>query len=356
MFGFDYRAARCTWTVVATLILLAIIYRARQTLFVFVLALLFAYLLWPLVDYLDQLLPGRSRTPALVIVYSLLIVVLLILGTEIGSHAAREANGLAGTIPEFIARMRHPAAHGMLMRAGSLGNLTVWASSLLSKYSKNIVSLLPKAGLKLLSVGESLIFLVLVPILSFFFLKDGRAMRNSALSLIGNGDASRRDLLEGLARDLNVLLVQYMRALVILAGIAFAAYGLFLALMRVHYAILLAALSGPLEFIPVVGPVVAFVIIMLVSGLSGSNHLIWIAILLIGFRIVQDYFIAPRIMSKQMEIHPLLVIFGVLAGGEVAGIAGAFLSVPVLATLHIVYLHLVRRRIQIPDSDLVWKI
>lgn len=353
MLGFDERAARCTWTVVAILILAAVIYRIRDTLFLLVVALLFAYLLWPLVNYLDKRLPGRSRTPALAIVYSLLIAVLLVLGIEIGTHVAREANALAAKIPDFLAQIRQPPAHSAAPKAGSLSNLTRWAGSLLTKYSKNIVALLPKAGLQVLSLAGDLISFVLVPILSFFFLKDGRAMRKSLLGFIGSGH--RRGRLEDLARDLDVLLAQYMRALVILAAVAFGVYGLLLALMKVRYALLLAAIAGPLEFIPMVGPFVAFVFIMAVSAFTGSHHLVLIAIFLVIFRLFQDYFISPRIMSEQMALHPLLVILGVLAGGEFAGVAGAFLSVPVLATLRIVYLHLARRRIQTPDSKLPLK-
>ncbi len=61
MLGLDYRAARFTWTVVSILLLLELIYLIRETLFIFAVALLFAYLLWPLVKFLDQRAPGRSK-------------------------------------------------------------------------------------------------------------------------------------------------------------------------------------------------------------------------------------------------------------------------------------------------------
>lgn len=355
MLGIDPRAARTTWTVVATLILLWIIYQIRQTIFLFVVALLFAYLLWPLVDYLDKRLPGRSRTPALVIVYSLLIAALVILGIEVGSRVVREANALAVKIPDFLTALRKPATHGALSPSTPGRNLAVWAGSLAANYAKNIAALLPQAGLKVLSLAKDLIFVILVPVLAFFFLKEGRAMRTPVLTLLGSGHPERQELLESVARDLDVLLGRYMRALVTLAAIAFCAYGLFLALMKVHYAILLAAIAGPLEFIPVVGPFVAFVVIMVIAGLTAPHRLIWIFLFLIIFRLFQDYFTSPRIMSKQVELHPLLVILGVLAGGEIAGVAGAFLSVPVMATLRVVYRHLMRRQIQIPDSSSIFK-
>lgn len=355
MLGIDSRAARITWTVIVTLIFLWIVYQVRQTIFLFIVALLFAYLLWPLVDYLDKRLPGRSRTPALVIVYSLLITALVILGIEIGSRAIQQANTLANKIPEFLAYLQKPAAHGHAADMKPGRSLAEWAGPLVANYLKNLASLLPQAGLKILSLAKDLIFIILVPVLAFFFLKEGRSMRTPVLRLLGSGHPARQELLESVARDLDVLLGRYMRALVILVAIAFCAYGLFLALMKVHYAILLAAIAGPLEFIPVVGPFVAFVIIMVVGGLTAPHRLIWILLFLIIFRLFQDYFMSPRIMSKQVKLHPLLVILGVLAGGEIAGVAGAFLSVPVMATLRVIYIHLMRRQIQIPESTVVFK-
>ncbi len=71
--GLDRRAASYTWTVLFILLLVTVVYRVREILFVFALALLFSYLLRPLVYYLDRRLPGRSRAPALVIVYVSLV-------------------------------------------------------------------------------------------------------------------------------------------------------------------------------------------------------------------------------------------------------------------------------------------
>jgi predicted PurR-regulated permease PerM len=85
------------------------------------------------------------------------------------------------------------------------------------------------------------------------------------------------------------------------------------------------------------------VIVLLVAGLSGSHHLLWIFVFLVAFRFFQDYVVSPHLLSAGMKLHPLLIIFGVLAGGSIAGVAGSFLSVPVLATLRIVYRQLLTK-------------
>ena len=134
-----------------------------------------------------------------------------------------------------------------------------------------------------------------------------------------------------------MLLAQYMRALVLLGVVASVSYGLFFSLAGVPFGILLAAVAFPLEFIPIVGPLAENTIVLLVVGLSGSHHLLPVFVFLLAFRFLQDYVVSPQLLSTGMKLHPLLVVFGVLAGGSIAGVAGCFLSVPVLATLRIVY-------------------
>jgi predicted PurR-regulated permease PerM len=92
-----------------------------------------------------------------------------------------------------------------------------------------------------------------------------------------------------------------------------------------------------LEFIPLVGPLSAAVIIIAVSVVSGYAHVLWVVIFLGLYRLFQDYVLSPKLMSKGVELHPLMIIFGVFAGGEIGGVAGIFLSVPVLALVRLLY-------------------
>jgi len=345
MLGFDRRAARVTWTAACVLLLLIIVYLLRKTLFVFIVALLFAYLLTPLVDFLDRILPtSRTRTPALAIAYVIVIGILAGGAVVLGSRIVDQANSLIARAPEIIERAKQrspaptPAQPVHSIKYQILSNVQYQ----IQRHANDIVSFLPKAGLKVLTYASDLIFIVVVPILSFFFLKDGRRIRTEILESLGEGP--RRDLFEDLAADINLMLIQYMRALLILCTATFVFFSIFLTLIGVPYSILLAAIAFPLEFIPLVGPLTAAVAILLVAAVSGYPHLLWIAVFLGMYRIFQDYVLAPRLMSAGMELHPLWVIFGVFAGGEIAGIPGTFLSVPVLAMLRVFYRRLQKAR------------
>jgi predicted PurR-regulated permease PerM len=340
--GLDRRAASYTWTVLFILLLLAVVYLIRETLFVFALALLFSYLLWPLVHYLDRLLTGRSRMPALTIVYLSLVGLLIIIGIAVGSRVVLQANALAMRIPELLSRLEKPVE---LIASPSLPTFKEAVISTLQKqlveHSRDLLSLLPNVALAFLSHAGSVIYIVLVPILGFFFLKDGPEFLNSILEMFAEG--SRRDEIRDIAADVHLLLAQYMRALVLLAAAAFVAYGSFFSLIGVPYGILLATIAFLLEFIPLLGPLVAAVAILMVAGLSGFHHLLWILVFLVVFRVFQDYVLSPHLLSKGAKLQPVVVIFGILAGAQIAGIPGSFLAVPILATLRIVYRQLKKK-------------
>jgi predicted PurR-regulated permease PerM len=164
-------------------------------------------------------------------------------------------------------------------------------------------------------------------------LKDGRGILYAFLAMLHGGSSRARA--ERTLAEIHVLLLQYMRSLLILCCTAFTVFGVVLTLIGVQNALLLASIAFFCEFVPLVGPIAESVIILAVSALTGYPHMWWLAAFLGAFRLVQDYGIWPRLMSQGIELHPLWVIFGVFAGGQIGGVAGVFFSVPVLALAHL---------------------
>src|SRR4026207_2072653 len=176
MLGLDPRAARNTWTAAVVLLLLVAIYLIRETVFVFILALLFAYLLSPLVDFLDRVMPtSRTRTPALGIACPLRVGVLVVAGIALGTRVVEQANALLARLPELMGKVTPDAPVPSVPPPQTiLSTLFSNIQAQVRQHANDIITYLPKAGLKALSIAGNLIFVVVVPILSFFFLKDGR--------------------------------------------------------------------------------------------------------------------------------------------------------------------------------------
>ena len=333
----DPKAARVTWTVFVFALAIALLYLLRDVILLFILSLFFAYLIWPLVTLVQRLLlGGRRRTVAIVVVYVVLVLALVGIGAAVGPRLSDEVTALTQKIPAMSQQLQSGEFLGNLL--GRYG----WGSELIGQidhtvrsHAQEFIGYAQHALTGALKWLAGAWVVILIPIFAFFLLKDGDRALEHTNDLIES--RRQREVWRGIAEDVHRLLAEYVRALVVLAIITFVVWsGVFLT-AGVPYAFVLAAVGGALEFIPLVGPLSAGVIVVSVALFSGYPHP-W---LLLGFvllwRGIQDYVSSPLVMGRGIEIHPALVIFGVIAGGEVAGPAGMFLSVPVIAALRIVW-------------------
>jgi predicted PurR-regulated permease PerM len=342
MFELDGRVLRAVWTAFVFLLIVALIYLARGTIVIFTLAIFLAHLIAPLVDRVQRLIPRRiSRNVALAIVYLVLVGVAVAILIPVGAKIGEQASALALRLPDAL-------RSDPLSRFPLPGWLEEWRPRLTDFLAEQTVGLddrvlplLKAVGPGILSGLGNVVAAVLIPILSFFFLKDGRLMRNALVECV---QTQRQSLADEILDDLHLLVAQYIRALVLLAMATFVFYSVALSALGVPYAVFLAGIAGMLELIPFVGPLTAGVIAILVAALSGYPHLLWILVFMIVYRLFQDYVLSPYLLSSSIEIHPLLVLFGVLAGEQVAGVPGMFFSVPVIAALRIIAVRIRRQQ------------
>lgn len=320
-------------------LLLVIIYYIRTVLLVFVLAILFAYLLAPAVDLVGKWFPRPVPRPyALAIVYTIFIGVLILAGVLLGNRVAEEATTLAQGFPKLEKTLEQRLAEpGPVWIQPFKGYLLSQLRDRAQSFSTVLVPVVEKAAEHVLSVLSSLLFVVLIPILSFFLLKDGKSLLKAALEAV---EEDRRAMWQDIANDVHVMLGQFIRALVLLSIATFIFYSAFFSIMGMPYAVLLASVAGALEFIPMFGPLTAAITIVLVAAFTGYSHVFAIVAFLAAYRVFQDYILNPHLMSSGGALHPMLVIFGALAGEALAGVPGMFLSVPILATLRVVFVRI----------------
>ena len=275
--------------------------------------------------------PPRGRIQAIGAVYFILIALLVGLGLLIGPRIAAEGRSLAKSLPSLVDKM----GSGQLVsrvgeKRGWSGAGQAQIQSFLVAHRANILGYGKVVGEKIAEPAKHIWWLIIIPILSVFFLKDGRSITDG-MSDWGR-DPENRSAFRGIISDVHVMLTSYLRAQLILASLTLVSYTLFLSVMRVPYAFILGPLAGICEFIPVVGPAVVVIAVFVIAVLTSSPHLIWLVLFLGGWRLLQDYVSAPKIMGESLEISPLLQIFAVLAGGEIGGglseLSSLFLSLP----------------------------
>ena len=330
----DPKTARVLGTALIFAAVLAFLHGASETLTLFLFAILFAYFVEPLVARLERPLRGRGK--AIAAVYFFLIAVLFGVGFLVGPAIEDESRSLAASLPSLLDRI----GSGQLV--SQIGQSHGWSEvrqqqiqSFLVEHRADLLGYGRAIGEKLASPAKHIWWLILIPILSLFFLKNAAAIAQGVIDI---GDAPyERKTLRGIVEDVNVMLGSYIRAEIILASLTLVAYTVVLSILRVPYALILGPLAGIFEFIPVVGPAVAALSVFAIAILTGYSHVLWLLLFLGAWRLIQDYVNGPRIMGKSLEISPLVQIFGVLSGGEIGGVVGALISVPVIATLRIMW-------------------
>ena len=331
----DGRTTRVLFTVFVFAVGFGFLYVARRTLIAFLFAVFFAYLVDPAVSRVEKWTKGRPS--AIAVIYFLIVLLLLTFFFFVGPKIGHETQKLTESLPALLERV---TSGQIAEQIGAEHGLSVATrrqlSEFLTSHRSDLLQLAQRAGLRVAELAQQSWLLIVVPILAGFFLKDGRVFSQVALSFAHT--KPQREFLQGVISDMNQMLADFIRAQLTLAALSWIAYASFLGLiMHVPFALMLGTAGGILEFIPVVGPLVAAFLILGVALLTGYPHWAILLIFLIVWRIVQDYFVSPRVMGKNMELHPLAAIFGVLAGGEIAGVLGVYLSIPVMASLRIVW-------------------
>lgn len=334
-FGLDPRTAQITWTILVFLAALGLIYAVRHVLVLVAFSLFFAYLLFPLVRLVQQSVI-RSRPLAIAVVYLVVLAVLGGAGAAVVPRLTSEIQGLAQALPEVSKRIQSgEMVIGFLARGGWESQQIREIDRLVQSHMGEIVGYAQRVAASVLKWLAGAWVLVLVPVFAFFILKDVERFTSTTIWRLGH--EGRRRVWWGMAEDLHRLLGQYVRALLLLALVTFVVWSAAFLAAGVPYALVLAGIGGVLEFIPVIGPLSAGVIAVGVSLFAGYDHPWLLALFILVWRAIQDYAVSPLVMARGIDIHPALVIVGVLAGGEIAGVAGMFLSVPVIAAVRIVW-------------------
>ncbi|HYV23966.1 MAG TPA: AI-2E family transporter [Pyrinomonadaceae bacterium] len=328
-----------------------ILYKLTTVLLLLVLSIFFAYLIAPLVDLMQQPLRLRQkeyRIPrglAIGIVYMIVFV-----GGGIALYLLLPQ--LAAQFPEFkqqaVAYYKTITGYGD--RLSQYSKEHRMPEGITTALNNTVLGLIARGGEMATAAFEHVLgwiiflpWIVLIPILSFFLLKDADSFRRSALAMLPRGRLRWRG--DEFFQDVNSTLAAYIRAQLtacllvgILCSIGFALIGL-------PSPLVLGLLAGMLEFVPLVGPLVVAILVAVLAMLHSGLGMAVVVLLFLGvLRIVQDYVIYPRIIGQGIHLHPLAVILAILAGAEIAGVAGIFLAIPVIAILTVSYRHWLEHR------------
>ena len=313
----------------------AAVYCARRIILIFIFAIFFAYLIDPVVKFLQRhsLFFKNLRGPAVVEVYLAFVMLIALAGYTFAPGMARNTMKLLDNTPALLNSLSTgDIATQLRGKYGWSEEQEFRFRAFLARHQDNIDHLVPMVDRYISHAAQLFGVLLLIPILAIFFLRDGEHIADVLIQLFF--PANRRARVRAVADELHLMLTSYIRAQVLLCGLSFLFYSGALLLLRFPHAIALGFLGGLLEFVPVAGWTSTFAVVVGV-GIVSHSHWLWMAALLGIWRVIQDYYSSPRILGHQLKIHPLAAIFAVLVGAEIGGIVGIYLAVPLMASMRV---------------------
>jgi predicted PurR-regulated permease PerM len=312
--------------VVASLYFLWLIRSVIGLLFI---AIFLAVALGPLVEFFVRRKVKRGM--AILITYVLLLGSVFGLGLLVVPPIVNGVNDFVGNVPGYVEDLRNSKTFA---KYDDKYDITPKLKEQAEKLPGHLTD--AATGLRTVTVGVFgvIVQLVTILVMTFFLLKDGRAILAFAFRELGP-ERGRR--MERIAEDVYRAVGGYVAGNLMISVIAGVLSYVVMLLLDIPFAVPLAVLVAFLDLIPLVGSTIAGAIIAIVAAIVGfpTTLIIWL-IFLVVYQQVENNVIQPVVYRRTVQIHPLIVIVAVLIGGSLLGVLGALLAIPIAATVQIV--------------------
>jgi len=336
------RSTKRTVVVVILVLLALVLYRFRAVIPPLVIAFLVAFVLDPIVDFLaDRLHLSRGLAAALVFVV-LIIGMLGMVAAPVTvvpsiSRAVRALQidfiGIITDLGDFFERPVEIGGYALDL-SDVYGELSAMLRSFVTSVAQGTIDVV-------FQIASGAIWLIIILIAAFYMVKDGDRLVEQLDDLAPPG---YRDDFVRLRRQITHVWNAFLRGQLVMGLLMVAITTVVCMVVGLPYAVVLGLIAGVAEFVPNLGPIVALIPALLLALFQGSSFLplsnFWFAVLVTGAYLViqqvEGNLLLPRVMGSSLNLHPLVVLIGIIVGGSLAGILGMLLAAPVLATLRVV--------------------
>ncbi len=304
-------------------------------------AIFFAYLIYPVVRWLNKHLP---LIIAILLVYAT-IIGLVVLGLSYLIPAlGAEVTTLVHDWPALSARIQ-----GVVNNANNpiIAHAPAPVRHEIAKLPKEIVAWIQTHGAKAASNAIAVILgtaafigaMVVIPVLAAYLLYDSEVIKRFFIGFIPE---ARRDSVLDLLAELEQVIGGFIRGQLLVGASVGALIAIGLSLVHEPYAILIGAAAGILDLIPYIGPVIAFIPAVTIGMVTNGWHeAIWVAVVFIVANQAEGHIISPNIVSRTIQLTPSAVVLAILIGGELYGVLGMFIAVPVAGIVRVLLLHII---------------
>jgi HAD superfamily hydrolase (TIGR01549 family) len=322
------------------IVLLLTLYIFRTLLPPVILAFVLAYILKPLADSIQR----RSKMPrlvAVILVFLILLLVFSVVPATVVPYVVNQITRLNLNLQQLIADIGEILSQPIvilnfrfsLQEVVGIDDLQTAIQDLLQPFASQTINLL-------FNVASSLLWVISILIISFYLVKDADRLRTTLDRLAPPGYTEE---LRRLYEEINLVWKAFFRGQVVLGLIVGLMVWITMTAIGLPNAALMALLAGLLEVLPTFGPVLATIPALLIAFFLGSTYLplsnFWFGVLVLAIYLfiqqTENAYLVPRIMGRRMQLHPVIIFIGALAGGLLAGALGVLLAAPVIGTVRV---------------------
>ena len=335
------KVAKVSFYVFIGVVVCSGLYLVRGALFPFVLGIVLTYILNPFVNFFEQFIPLKSAKPKLARALSIAIVTLIAFSIIAGCLLLvippmfKQSSELITNIPSLITDARTTVESWNEEYASNIPEeVRVEIDRLLENGGEILLGafsgLVGRTAVAAVHALTLVVGLVVLPLFVFYFLKDREVVRESFVEVFPTDTQIH---VVYVLRILNRIIGAYVRAQFTLAAVVWVFISIGLMLMGVKYAILLGAVAGIFELVPIVGAWLAVIPTIIVVLSTSPEKIVWVLLLYLGVQLFQGALIVPRIQSFTMKLHPLMILVSIVVGSEIAGLWGVVLGPPIAASI-----------------------
>lgn len=325
------------WLLLASLILSGwLLYLLAPVISPFLVAALLAYLGDPIVDQLER--KKFSRTWGVILVFAVMLMAGLILLLILLPLIQQQLFSLLGRLPDIITWIQDvllPSLFGVTGLQTDSINLEVIRHTLTENW-QDVGNILQFVVGKVTDSGQWLLawlaYLLLVPVVTFYLLRDWDVLVTSIRELIPR---KYQMVTVKLARECDSVLAQFLRGQLLVMLALGIIYSIGLWLVGLEFALLIGMLAGLISFVPYLGSIVGIGVAGLLGFMQFHDviHLVFIAIVFGIGQAIEGMLLSPVLVGDRIGLHPVAVIFAVMAGGQLFGFMGILLALPVAAVI-----------------------
>ncbi|MGF7185381.1 sporulation integral membrane protein YtvI [Desulfitispora alkaliphila] len=334
---------RKSFLVVAVAFSIYLLIKVKAILPSFLVAAFMAYLLSPLVYQLEKL--GLPRALAIVLIYISFVVTTALVIINILPMVIKDLNIFAKVIPDYINQLRQWALElerdysRMTMPESIREAIDESAQQFeewVVRFTNNLVE-------RIISFFTQVLHLLIAPILAFYLLKDWSNIEQGLYRLL---PVKFRTETQTLMHDINRVLRKFIRGHIIVATIVSIMTTGGLMALGMEFALILGIIAGIFDLVPYFGPVIGAIPAVALALLESQTMALYVIILFVVIQQIETNIISPKIMGDSLGLHPLSIIFSVLAGGALFGILGVLLAVPTIAICRVIFSYLIEKLVE----------